>query len=83
MNTSHGLKVGDLIKPPNGVVYNVLEVEGRFALVQSSTGDTYPIVFADEGWCTRIGSTLPEFMDAVASEVAEAIVDLLNERFPA
>lgn len=118
MNTDHGLKVGDKIQPPSKTaVYDVLEVEGRFALVQSSTGDTYPIVFADEGWCSRIGgqpwtvveprwraddrrnytviydgnllgrpygiAVYGDGIDGDASEVVEAIVDLLNERFPA
>lgn len=48
--SDHKLKVGDKIKSPGGDFYDVLEVEGRFALVRAGGGRTYPIMFHDGAW---------------------------------
>lgn len=56
MNTDHGLKVGDKIKAPNGVLCDVLEVEGRFALLKDArSSPVFPIVCDDGVWCATTG----------------------------
>lgn len=121
MSTDHGLKVGDKIKAPDGVLCDVLEVEGRFALVKDArSSPVFPIVCDDGVWCATTGGLSwtvlkprwradvrgsmtvvydgdredsdyalafwPDVIDLTLCEIAEvveAIVDLLNERFPA
>lgn len=120
--SDYGLRAGDKVQSPfNGLVYDVLEVEGRFALIKGvHSGDAFPLVCDDQVWCSRIGGmpwtvNKPRWRAEVqesthviydsgrdgsdyavalwpddsnltyadVSEVADAILDLLNERFPA